>query len=179
MGHTSKEEKQTSRLRFAKAIPKRGNTAQSWTWGGRSKERRKTEPPPKEKKQAIRLRFAKAILRKQSWGQSWTWGGNVNVFGGKQAHTRRSAWRPYPSRVTMFAWFIQRSTIPRHLLCAGLFNRPKSRSSRGSVPLGSRVSWRLQYADSGPCYTRTQSTNKGKREEHCNRGPTNDVGTQE
>ena len=29
-----KEEKKAIRLRFAKAIPKRGNTAQSWTWGG-------------------------------------------------------------------------------------------------------------------------------------------------
>ena len=35
------------------------------------------------------------------------------------------------------------------------------------------------HSPKGPCYTRTQSTNKGKREEHCNRGPTNDVGTQE
>ena len=69
----------------------------------------------------------------------------------------RSAWRPYPSRVTMFAWFLSSGSIPRHLLCAGLFNRPKSRSSRGSVPLGSRVSWRLQYADSA-CTALTQRT---------------------
>ena len=63
---------------------------------GRSKERRKTESPPKEKKQAIPLRIAKAILRKQSWGQSWTWGGNVNVFGGKQAHTPPTREHPLP-----------------------------------------------------------------------------------
>ena len=98
----------------------------------------------------------------------------------------RSAWRPDPSRVTMFAWFIQRSTIPRHLLCAGLFNRPKSRSSCGSVPLGSRVWWRLQYAVSA-CTALTQRTmlykntrpRTKKTRRHCNRVPTNDVGTQE
>ena len=61
--------------------------------GEKQEKGEKDRTPPEGEKKAIRLRFAKAIPKRGNRAQSWTWGGNVNVFGGKQAHTPGTASR--------------------------------------------------------------------------------------